>query len=336
MTTRVPDTDETEQAARPDFSTRAGGFLKRLFLAFVKLAVVALVLIALAFGGWLIYREINRSFDSVVTRMDRNTRRIEKTEEDIAGLREQGASQREEAQAFQTAVAIRDEQVAVLEEELGADLRRQDEALSSLDAQADDLIAQTEAIYREIAGLSAGILALQEDITANGVEIDGLGGTVDSLQADMTALDSETEVLQTKLADFSAEDIVRWRRALALFRIWEIVGRAKLRLVENNVGLAAADVEMALEATDGLLAGDVGEAEETLTLVQQRLALAGSGLPDDPVTAARDLETAWEALDAGLAELLGVQLPLAASPAETPLPAATPRPTTTPQPTPTP
>jgi hypothetical protein len=40
--------------------------------------------------------------------------------------------------------------------------------------------------------------------------------------------------------------------------------------------------------------------------VQQRLALAAAGLPDDPVTAARDLESGWEALDVLLGEMLGL------------------------------
>ena len=101
-----------------------------------------------------------------------------------------------------------------------------------------------------------------------------------------------------------------WRRAIALFRIWEMIGRARLRLVDDNAGLAAADVELALAAVDDLLARDLAvtataqdEVEpaplaEDLSTLRERLVLAGANLPDQPIAAGRDLETAWETLDA--------------------------------------
>ena len=55
---------------------------------------------------------------------------------------------------------------------------------------------------------------------------------------------------------------------------------------------------------DQMAAEETGDLAESLGLVQTRLDLAATALPDDPEAAARDLNTAWEALDAVLTTLL--------------------------------
>jgi hypothetical protein len=76
-----------------------------------------------------------------------------------------------------------------------------------------------------------------------------------------------------------------------------MIGRARLRLLESNFGLAAADIDLAIAAIDDLLGGDVDEPADDLTAVRERLVLAAASLPDQPLVTGRDLETAWEALD---------------------------------------
>ena len=102
-----------------------------------------------------------------------------------------------------------------------------------------------------------------------------------------------------------AEELAGWRRAVALFRAWEMIGRARLRLLENNLGLAATDIELAIVALDDLIEGESDQPSEDLIPIRERLVLAGVSLPDQPAATARDLETAWEALDAIVAEAVG-------------------------------
>lgn len=324
----MPQTDN--ESTQPGFFTRLGGFLKRLLLAFLKLGLAFIVLVALAGVAWLIYQEIDRSFDSVTTRMDANTGRIEGAESDIETLLAANEIGEEQVKALQTAVATQDATIATqeatiatLESDLAAGQEQQDEVLAMLEERVPALVASTDAISSSVTFLNDGLVSLQGDTTANVSDIDALGGEVDALEIDLIALNGQVEAVQVELSDYSAEEFTRMRQALALFRMWEMVSRARLRLIEQNAGQAADDIDTALASIGRQLAADP-EAEEStspgLEQVQQRLTLAAANLPDDQPAAARDLETAWELLDASLAELFGEQPP---GPQETATPEAT-------------
>ncbi len=298
--------EANNQVTSPSFFGRFGGFLKRLLLAFLKLGLVFIVIALLVGAAWLIYQEINRSFNSVVTRTDINTRRIEETEKGIDSLKATAESQREEAIALQAAAATSDAQITTLEDEVAAEQVRQDELLVVLEGQLSSFIESTETISGNVELLNEGLFALQQDTTANVSEIDALGGQVDALQTDLGTLNGELVAVQTELGAFSAEEFDRMRQTLVLFRAWESIGRARLRLFEGNAGLATADLEAASAAVGSLLVTVAADAEmtEALERVQQRLDLAASNLPDDLDAAGRDLETAWERVDLILSDLL--------------------------------
>jgi chromosome segregation ATPase len=327
----MPQTDN--ESTQPGFFPRLGVFLKRLLLAFLKLALLFIVIFALAGVAWLIYQELDRSFDSVTARMDRNTERIELAESDVDILLAESDVHQERVKALETVVAVQEAHIANqevtiagLESDLGAGQEQQDEVLTILEAHITNLIASTETISSNVTFLSEGLVSLQGDTTSNVSDIDAVGGEVDALEIDLLALNGQVVEVQVELSDYSAEEFIHMRQALALFRVWEMVSRAQLRLIEQNVGLAADDIDTALASVDRLQAAVPEEEESTsagLEQVQQRLTLAAANLPDDPLSAARDLETAWELLDAALAELFGELSP-------------TPKETTTAEPTPSP
>ena len=324
MTTSTPETDDALDPAGS--GDGAGGFLKRLILALLKIGLALLILAGLAIGAWLIFRELDRSFDAVIVRIERNTRRIEESDTEIDALQEQNFARQVQAADLEAALAAREQEIVDLEEGLSADLDRQAQKLAEVEELTAALIVETDTLGQETAALGAGLLALQEDLNTNGQQIDQLGGTVDGLAAGLAALDNRSTEVQSQVDDLAAEDLAGWRRAVALFRVWEMIGRARLRLVEGNAGLAAADVELALAAVDDLLAGDLsagnsaagdsaavttGQGEDEpdplagdLAALRERLVLAATNLPDQPIAAGRDLETAWEALDAILAQTL--------------------------------
>ena len=319
MTSSMPETDDALDPAGSGGG--AWGFLKRLILALLKVGLALLILAGLAVGAWFILRELDRSFDSVVVRIERNTRRIEESEAEISALEEQNFARQVQAAELEAALADREREIADLEGGLSADLDRQAQMLAEVEEQAANLAAEADTLGQETAALSAGLLALQEDLNANGQQIDQLGGDVDGLTAELAALDDRSVELQSQVDDLAAEDLAGWRRAIALFRVWETIGRARLRLVEGNAGLAAADVDLALAAIDDLLAGylaevtsgqgaeEPGPLAEDLTALRERLVLAAANLPDEPLAAGRDLETAWENLDAIISDALTGQGP---------------------------
>jgi hypothetical protein len=299
----------TDDTTQPGFFSRLGGFLGRLLTALLKLGLAAVLLAILAGIAWLIYRELDRSFDSVVARVEANTRRIELAEEDAETYWSANEAQREELEELQVVITTRDAAIEVLETNIASEQARRDAELVALQAQFDDLIARTETMTASLTFLNEGLVTLQGDTTANVSEIDALGGAVDAVQAEVTGQADEIATLQTEISAFSAEEFARMRQALALFRVWEMVSRARLRLLEQNVGLAAADIEAALTSVDAVLLVVPAESATATGLaeVRGRLVQAADSLPVDPPAAARDLETAWEVLDGVMAELLGVE-----------------------------
>ncbi|MGD8583977.1 MAG: hypothetical protein PVJ75_01375 [Chloroflexota bacterium] len=299
-------TDDDPVLASSDADGSGGGrFLKRLFLAFVKVALGLLILAVLAFGAWLLFIEINRSFDSVITRIERNTRRIEGTETEIDALQEQNYARGVQVAELEAVVATREAEITALKEELKASLDQQGERLTGVEEDAAALAGRADALGSETATLGAGLVALQEDLNNNVQQIDQLGGVVDGLSEALAALDNRSAELQSQVEQLATEDLAGWRRAVTLFRAWEMIGRARLRLLENDYGLATADIELAIAAVDDLLAVDTDQPAEDLVAVRERLLLATTSLPDQPLVAGRDLETAWEALDAIMAGAVG-------------------------------
>ena len=171
--------------ARAGFFARLGRFLGRLLTAFLKLGLAAVILAILAGVAWLIYSEIDRSFDSVVSRVERNTRRIELAEEDIDAFSASNEARQVEVQELQAAIATRDIAIVALETSIADEQARREAELALLQTQFNGQIARTDAITASVTFLNEGLVTLQRDTTANVSEIDSLGGALDAVQAEV-------------------------------------------------------------------------------------------------------------------------------------------------------
>jgi hypothetical protein len=294
--------------SRPSFFVRFFRALGRFMWALVKVVLVLAVIAALGFGGYLGIRELGNAYLDLSAESVETAARVELLRSDVNTLMENDTSGRRESNAFQNDLTALDGRVSAVEREMTADLERQTAQLAVLEARLDEMVEAGVVISENVALLNGGIAALQTDIVGFGSDLDSLGGEVDGLQSEVAGLDGETVALQASLEDplAATEDVAELRQILVLFRVWELVARARLRLVEGNPGLALADVQAAQGALSAVIEASSEEMAAVLTPVQQRLDLAAASLPNDPITAARDLETAWEALDGLLSELLGL------------------------------
>ncbi len=290
--------------------TRASGpgFLGRLFRAFIKVTFTLLILAALGIGGYFGVRELSRSLLSLTADSYETAARVDLLRSDVNSLMENETEGRRQDGAVQNDLTALDGRVSAVERELEADLTRQSEQLAALESRLDEMVMAGAVISENVTLLNGGIGALQADIVGYGTDLDSLGGEVDGLQSDVLGLTSQTEAIQESLVDPLAgtAEVAELRQILVMFRVWELVSRARLRLVEGNPGLALADVEAAQEAMTAVIATASEEMVPLLEPIQQRLDLAAASLPDDPETAARDLESGWEALDSLLSDLLGL------------------------------
>ena len=329
---------EQDDPYLPDSPPRAQepGFFSRLWRALVRTVLALVIVAALAVGGWLGFRELRRSFDVVSSRIDDQAVTQIAQEQRIAELatRLVGVDDR---------VLAQDAVLVPLATSAASDEAGQVSAVATLQAALDALNMDAGTRDEQLTALTAAVAALQADLTSGGSDLDALGGAVDGLAGDVAALREQTAVQSADLAAFgdalAVADLDGLRQAIFLFRVWEMVSRARLRLLENNAGLAAADVARAQAMVAGLIAGETFADNAPLAQIAQRLNFAAANLPASPQAAVTDLELAWEALDRLLAEQLGLA-PLPAevttTPTAQPAAPATTEATTTPETTPAP
>ncbi len=262
-----------------------------VMMTFVVLLLLALLAAAVGGGFWG-YSEWQRSLNSINTRIDANRQNIAALRDLVNGEFAAGSPQEQQRQ-----IAALQAEIATLE----ADLNRQE---ATAQAQAEQVTALEDALATAVAqnqtsddALSQALLALQTDQNDLTSQVDRLGGDVDQLQADLTRIDGAVTALDTAVNEtFLTPNELQ--RTLALFRVWQIIARARLHLLDDNAGLARNDVEESLRTVDYLISTSAGAAEEeNLRLIQTRLALAFSNLGDQPQQAANDLESAWREMD---------------------------------------
>ncbi|HIP73149.1 MAG TPA: hypothetical protein EYH05_17350 [Anaerolineae bacterium] len=263
--------------------------------AVIALIVLAVILAA-AGGGFLGYSELQRSLNSINTRIDAN-------QQNIAALRDlvnlefsAGSPQEQQRQltALQAEVATLEAELSRQEAQVQAERQAQAEQLTALEGELATAAAQTQT---SDDALSQALIALQTDQNELVSQVDEMGGDVDRLQADLTKISVAVAGLDTAVNEtFLTPDELQ--RTLALFRAWQIIARARIHLLDNNVGLARNDVENSLRTIDYLIntSADAAE-EESLRIIQTRLVLAFSNLADQPQQAINDLESAWSEMD---------------------------------------
>ncbi len=284
----------TGDSSRPGFWRRLG----RAFVGFLKFLIFAALVAAIAAGAWIGYRELQRALQAADDLAERNAQEIALLRSDLDNVMAD-TSEEEAITDLEQEIEALQSRVDELDSEVEDELIRQSETLDALQEQMDGLSAQAATREAELATLRRGVAGIQEDVNANAEAVDGLGGDVDELDADVGALSESFARVRE-----DAGELAQMRRALTLFRAWELVARARLRLLQGNAGLAAGDLTAA-QATLGALATEEGETATALAPLRQRLALALENLPADPVAAGRDLETAWEMLDEAIATLSG-------------------------------
>lgn len=282
---------------------------------------ILVLVVGLTWGGYLAFSELQRSLAGLATRTEANESRISLLRSDVNNLVENNpdTTQQSEINNLQQQVTNLDNRLDGLQTELTADLAAQQQRLIDLEASLTAVSAELLAHQTQLTTLQDSTTAQQQTLDATNGRLDTLGTQTGQLHTDVTAL-QDTAITQEDLTTQMAEV----QQTLTLFRVWQLITRARLRLVENNVGLATADVELALRTMDALNTVFPDADNSTWQLVQARLALAFLNLPDEPDLAATDLEMAWDELDAVLTERIGIEIGTAVP---TAVPAILPTPT---------
>jgi chromosome segregation ATPase len=268
----------------------------------IRLILLVLLLAVLTGAVWLGLQEMDRSLTSLSRRLSAETQKVAQLRLDVDRLGQAHGEQARQMLATETTVSGYERRLTAVEQQLTDDVARQNRMLTHLETRLTAVISATNQNSDNLARLNQGLNALQSDLNANVGEIDALGGQLDEAQIVFAALVDEFADLREEMLSPESE-LARLQQVVALYRVSDLIARARLRLVEGNAGLALLDVTAALTAVETLSASSPALAE-ALIPVETRLSLAAANLPANPLDAARDLESAWERLDGMVAVLI--------------------------------
>jgi predicted RNase H-like nuclease (RuvC/YqgF family) len=167
-----------------------------------------------------------------------------------------------------------------------------------LHADRADLNGRLAQIEGQLASQAESLAAIQADLAADETRLDALGSLprrIQALEADVEDTGSRLAALEADLAD-AASPTRRLERRLEMIRALEALTRARLWLIQDNLGLASGDIQFAIDILTRV-AEEAPEVEaEGIASVIDRLNQAVDDLPDSPVVASDDLEIAWREL----------------------------------------
>lgn len=301
------------------------GFFRRFFGLLIRSLLLVLLLLLLGIGGLFLFNEAVISSNNFRASLNAFESRVNLLRSDVDNLMAIEREQRQTTAELRTDTS----NLEVALNALANNLSSQNEALAALETALATAVADNEAalttLQENLQAQQEGLLALQGDLNESNASIDALGGELDGVRGDFNMLRQENQqlagdvaadidALSTQVDDALAvvatntAEMVELQRTVRLFRVWELVTRARLQLVEGNVGLARNDLNQVVAVVEQMIAMAEAEADEELvaglTAVQLRLELALTNLDTSAQLAARDLETAWDLLDDLLADRL--------------------------------
>jgi hypothetical protein len=260
----------------------------------LRLTLTAILVLALASLLWFGWQQLDRW-------MDRMSRRAVLLETDTDYLLDQMATSQAQISLLSTRLASEKEGAAVLDSIIDQQVESQITALIEL----EELASSGRILSETVNILVEGVSDLQGDVNENLSQIDQVGGQADAVLIRAAALETRLANLEA-IAGEPGEEVIQLKEAVKWLHLWGLVSSARLRLAEKNPGLAAIDVEQAFLTASSIRVEILEQEGEAYSGVADRLEVALSNLPDDPGSAARELESAWEAIDQVLVELLGI------------------------------
>jgi chromosome segregation ATPase len=224
----------------------------------------------------------------------RHTQDYGRLNEQTQALQQQSLTLLEQTQALQ-------EQIDALERQ-GETTREAVDALQTRLATSESLLGEVQTAL-DTAQESLGALETQQaafkpDITALRTALTKLETAVDDLTEATANIVSDVEALGVTLRDEAP--LIGVRTDVQLLKAMELLTRARLQLSQDNLGLAATEVQEARTLLLDLSATIPAHQQDALEAIVRRLDLALANLPNAPRRAADDLEIAWQLLREGL------------------------------------
>lgn len=164
--------------------------------------------------------------------------------------------------------------------------------LSELRSAVTDLSDRSESVQAALDALETDMQVAQADLKAAGSLTDSLSEQVDENGGNLDSLATLVE-----------QESARWeemRRELQVMRVMELITRSRYSLAQNNLSLAQSDIRAGRELLLELQGELPSNQAQLVAEAGARLESALGDLPRAPVSAADELEGAWQLLLQGL------------------------------------
>ncbi len=327
---------------QPRTVSRLWWIIRTTLLIFIVGAFLTAVFGGLGYAGYLGVKEIQRSNNSLLMRIEANEQNLNALSDLVNSEFARGnPAQQVQINQMINELATLTRQLESLQAAQVADTAVQTEQLTVVEADLATTIAQNSDLANELAAVQAALVALQSDLNSIGVRLDELGGDLDRLRLQLGTVDETLTELTTETAAAREEGVVDLQQSLTLLQLWGMLTNARLALLDNDVAFAETAVTQAIALADTLTTEPDTPAAAALQRLQTRLNLAAAGLATNLPLAAQDLAAASRELtllmssptaEAELVEIsptptgtvTGTAVPTTATPLPTPSPSPTP------------
>jgi len=183
----------------------------------------------------------------------------------------------------------------------------------------DDIASAGEMVDTKMAQIGDRLVELEGRLAVQAEDLAALEALVESLRDDQSKQEDEVarlEVLPEGLSDLEVTvlemaakleaieaDLAeigipanRLQYQLHLVRVMTLLTRARVSLVQDNLGLASEDIQAASEMISAMVERGTETEIEILTPILNRLEMAYNDIRISPVIAADELEIAWKLL----------------------------------------
>ncbi len=270
--TRQPDYSAQIAAdvARPTFGQRLGRAVRRVF-GWLIAAVFGLAL------GLLIFALTPGVVDRVLAPIRANSADIDRLDSEVDVL---GA------------------EVTGIKTDQTSDRTDQEAALNDVQAAAERRVAEAETRVAEaearLADAETRLRDAEDQIADQEALIGEMQSTLDAYAEQLAALEEQVTTLEEEVP--GAAEYAAYNRLLILMRAWQELLTARIRLMENNPGLALDVLGEARALLDQAYALSSPEEQAQLDPIIARLDQVITNITASPFAAAGDLEIAWHDL----------------------------------------
>jgi chromosome segregation ATPase len=172
-----------------------------------------------------------------------------------------------------------------------------------------DIREKQSSLSNDIAGVEGEVASHREELAVLNAQGEGLKTSVDEIQSELEGIPSLSDRIQAVEGDLESlgerlntlelaveeenPPIEEIQIKIQFLRVMELVTRARMWLIQDNLGEAKDELAIAKEILENL---EAARDDESLVAMIERLDQILFEIPLSPVIAADDLEIVWQLL----------------------------------------